>query len=484
MKHKSKILRVNLALVLALGFAVSALADTIPGPPSTNYTTAIYLQNKGAAADVAQIQLYDAAGVATGSPIDSPSIPTLEGRYLVLPSGTAGQFSAIVSSGSDMVALAYSTGLAGSVPVRDSYASFGSADIAAKLYAPNLNNGYYGFNSNLIVQNTEDRATSVNIKLLNSAGAVAYDQSFALNAFGFKALDITTLALPTGDPAGLYSAVVESNNGAAIAGVVNTWTSTGGNSSAEPELLQYPMKTTGSTSALVPFAAKGYYTFITAVVVQNIDTVAAEVTINYTTPSNTVVSVVKTIQPNQSYTDLPFTNGSLPGTFGGDNEQGLLSAEVVSTNGKQILVLVNEQSLGEGMLAAYIGGRPADSAARLYGPVMHKQFTGLGGNLFGSLTIQNTTTDSANVTVKAPQIGGVADFAFTLGPKASRVILYNVPAANPTGHPGWPDGNQSLAQSSLVIESNKAVFAIVNLNDITLSGAPRGDGLGVYTLQP
>jgi len=122
-----------------------------------------------------------------------------------------------------------------------------------------------------------------------------------------------------------YSAVIEGTG--SIAPIVNIY----GRNSANNQLYSYNPFVSGSTKAYAPVIMNNYYGYNSALVIQNIDTTEADVTVTYTDGTTANYKI------GAGAAESIYTPSS--GVAAGNT---LYGATVESTNGKSIVVLVNE----------------------------------------------------------------------------------------------------------------------------------------------
>jgi hypothetical protein len=162
-----------------------------------------------------------------------------------------------------------------------SYNPFAAGSTEA--FVPMLYNNYYGFNTEMKIQNVG--ANDAEVEIVYSTGLTANVTIDPNSSAAFY----TPVILPAAWNVP-YSAVVTSTNGEPIVVVVNQSSGTGSAST-------YNGLAAGSTTNFAPVLYNNYYTFNTQVTCQNLGAAATDITITYnntglaTAPSVTIQDV-------------------------------------------------------------------------------------------------------------------------------------------------------------------------------------------------
>jgi hypothetical protein len=388
-----KLLSISMMLVVMMSLVGAVAADSpAPGGP---FATAFRVQNLSAT-EVASCSyvFYDSAGTATFTstpenvnPGDSLYVytPTLGGL-------SAGTYSGVVSCSQPVAAVVNFSDL-------DSGASHNgiSADaLSSTWYAPGIYDNFFNFYSNLIVQNAASGPVNVTVDIFAPGNPVAVKQQtfngLAVNAS--HSFEQEGLAELSQDVA--YSAKIVSTGGS-IAVIANIY----GRGVADNQLYSYNAFPDGATQFYVPIVMNNYYGNNTSVAIQNIDSLAADVTITYSdgTVKNT------TIQPNSA--DSRYT--PIEGVPSGD-ANGLLGATIVSTNGKKIVVLVN-LSNPFNRAASYDGF--SVGSHKVNAPIVLKRYFDFNS----SVVCQNISGAATTMTLTYGGVGG-SDVSPSINPGA------------------------------------------------------------------
>lgn len=387
-----------------------------------------------------QIQFYDAVGNLVSAATQSESVPPggVMFRYVPniagLPSGT---FSAVVSSDQQVFATTNLGTAPGTAPVMgESYDGINT--VGPVFYVPSVYRNYYGFTSNVVVQNADPSAASVSVQFSGSSpsGPVSYTtppQTIAPYAsYTFDLATMTSL----GD--GFKGGATINGGGHNVAVVSNTYTPT--TSSSMPNYLfasTNGFPPSAAVQAFAPGLYKNYYGFISSLLIQNVDSTPADVQVVY---SNGATDGVTGLQPGSAKLFFIPNNPGLPNGWHG-------SATITSTNGKRIIGTVNIQGTGglAGVgLASY--NTFSNGSTVVYAPGLVKGYHGFDS----SLTIQNVDNSPAQITVT---YSNGATQSTSLGPGAS--IQYYLPNVS-----SLPSGFNGAAT---ITSNGPKIVALVNI---------------------
>jgi len=446
-----------LVIILCFSLVTPVFAQGTTGTKAPGaWVSSVNIQNTGTAAANVSLEFHNPDGTVALTFAVTPTIPVGGSRSLYLPSDVAGlgtgQFSLVVSSDQSLQVVANSSSTGPSTA--GSYAGIQPTEIGSPLYFPGLYKNYYGFSSEIVLQNTGTAAATITIEFYNQATgakAAGADITGSIPASATRVFALADFAsIPSGNTNGLLSARVTSSQ--ALAGIANVWSG-----AYSGEFGSYNGFTAGSTTAVfAPALYKNYYSFVSALTVQNLGSAPADVRISYSngTVENTTLA---SFQAKQYYQPA---NAALPS----GNALGVFSAKVESLNSQPIVVLVNVEDKVKGLLASYNG--PSVSAASTNCPVVMKSFYGW----FSAQTVQNVGTAPTNITI-------------TYASGQSKV--YNDVAANGTVNivelaPGsaLPDVS---SVSAVISSSSQPVVAVVQENSNSRYTTTPGDYLLAYT---
>jgi hypothetical protein len=315
--------------------------------------------------------------------------------------------------------------------------------VASVEYIPSVNREYYGASSTIVTQNAGGAATPITIHLVGSSSKGNINTCVISPSVPASSGYTLDLELANGTN-GLPDLGTNFNGAATVFGGTSSPCGTAPTSSQPVAAIvtQYRPDATppqfgatnafaaGGPTAFIPGLYNNYYAVNSALIVQNADTTAADVTVTYVGGGRTATDVVHGLAPGASklfYTPNAGKNGgtgSLPSGWIG-------SATVTTSGGQKILAQVNEAASNG--LASYPGS--PSGTAHVFAPSLLKNYYGANG----SFTIQNVDLTTATVQVawgvtnstssKCP--GGTE--TFTLAPAQSQAVYVpNDPCLNVT----------------------------------------------------
>lgn len=462
--------------VLAFPATPAAAQDrsrtNIPG----GWASAILIQNVGSTTltpDQYSIDFYNAAGelVKPFTPPADASIAPGASREFFIPRAVAdlaaGQYSGVVSSSVPVKAVVNSsTNEATAAPWSAfAYEGVDANSTNARLFFPGFYKDYFGFRSELVIQNTGTSAATVQATFYRSSdgqafGPIALGQIQPNAAQTFAHNDAAFGALPGGTSSSLFGVVIEATNGVPLAGVSNIWTA----SDADAGAGSFNAFTAGSDTSYAAALYNQYFGFVASITVQNLSTAAAVGSITFSDAAGTTVPFnIPANQAREYY--LPGIAG-----LGSGNTNGLLSA-TISAPGGNIVALVNIQRKQRGSTSV---ADPANPAFGSYGatssratavrvPAIFSDYFGF----FTAVTVQNAGSAAGTVTLR------YGDNRTWVSPTLQPGQTYNF-----THLPGNA-GNQLgfRAQIGGTVESAQPVVVIVQHNtDPALTSYPNGTG--------
>lgn len=378
-----------LALVIVLAFSFSSIAaqgqsgTAAPGA----WGSSVNLQNTGTATATINIQFYDSSGTLahtyTPAPLAAGDALSIYVPGVVTGLG-AGQYSAVVSSDQPVVASVNSASTnSGSAPwTAFAYDGFSSSQAGTTLYFPGNYKNYYNFSSEIVIQNTGATVATVTATFKKADGTVIAS-NVALGTIQPNASKTYPMSsftqLPSGNADGLFSAVISSDQ--PVVGVANIWREQPTNGTAS-----YSAFTGGSSTLYAPALYNNYYGFASALTIQNVGTGTAAGTVTY---SNGVTDTFSLAEGAAQEFYQP-ANSSLPS----GNTNGVFAASVTTTSGSVVgLVSLSLPSGSNGDFASY--NVPATASPSVNIPNINSDYYGY----FSAVTVQNTGTQSTNVTI-------------------------------------------------------------------------------------
>lgn len=304
----------------------------------------------------------------------------------------SGQYSAVVSSTQPVVASVQTSSIAsaGAPWTAFAYEGVSAQNTGTTLYFPTNLKGYFGFNSEIVLQNAGSADTTASIEFFNAAGNKV-GNTISLGPIGlnravtFAMTDALFTNLTAGNT-GIYGAKVTSTGNVPLAGISNVWATAPTGKTAS-----YNAFTTGSNQLFVPILTRKYYGFISALSLQNVDTVDANITVEFSNGQEKQL----VLKPNAATTLLTENDTSLPE----GNTNGTFGAKVTSTGGKIVGIVGYSRpaNLTGGVLYgdyAYYNCPPAASAEVNVPNVLSDYF-----GLFTNVSVQNTGTQATDITL-------------------------------------------------------------------------------------
>ena len=420
------------------------------------------------------VDFYSPAGgapamtVQTGSPLN-PAAPAPGGTAFWFVPNIVGlpqnqTYSAVVSADVQVFATVNLNTMANTTPqMGEEYNGVDASQVATQVFVPTLQRTYFGFTSNVVIQNTDSTAATVNMTItgVGSNGSVSVPVSPALSipANSSVTVDMTD-----------YPALGNSFNGGAtinagtnhIAAIVNDYTPlplSGGQVNSLFSSDNAVAAGSGSSTVYVPSVSNNYYGFFTALVVQNVDTAPANVVVTYSNGTVDNMFLTTTLAVGQSH--LFFTpNSGVPVGFQG-------SATVTSPNSKLLLATVNIQGTPGSKGGIGLSSYDAFGAGghTVLAPGLAKHYYGYTSDL----AIQNVGS------VAIPANGLTITYVSSVN--GATVVEHNPGSIPPGGQYNSFQGNDTLLGDSFnggatVVSSGSPIVGIASL-----SGVPTADQL-------
>jgi len=428
---KKGILLSTVLCILFLGFAAEMVLAQVPGPGS-GYNSGFTVQNMSSSTASCVFSVYDQSGTA----VYTSSIVSISpnGSYFVYVGGLPipnGAYAVQISCDQPVVAISNMTSSSGNAA---SYEGFDSSVIASTLYVPGLYKNYYGYTSNVTVQNASSSPITVSLEIypLGSSTPITTLQIIELAPGASKWFDLSSISIMNG----AYSGRILGDG--PIAAVVNIWNSNG-------EQYAYDAVSSGALKIYAPVLMKSYYGFNTALTLQNTQGATGVITVTYSTG----LVVTRTI-PAYGSVLLYTPNEPLPVGWIG-------SAKVEST--VPIIGLINEGS-SQRRAGSYLAISSVTSEA--FAPIVLKNYYGFST----SITCQNVgdTSTQIQVTYSNGYVQGPLSV-----PSNGTIVFYQPNVA------GLPDGFNG---SATITTTGQPVACVVNQNKV--SDPSPADWLLVY----
>jgi len=371
-----KVLVLALVLILSLAVASVAMADTpAPGGP---FNSAFRVQNLGTADAKCQFVFYDAAGNADFTSAQETVAPG-DSWYVYVPTDVtpldAGTYSAVVSCDQPVAAVTnFSDPNSGA-------AHSGITEPGDTWYAPGIYDNYYSYYSNVVVQNATASPIDISVEIYAPGNATPVKTQTETNVPAYTSVSFEQEGLTELADNQFYSAKIIGTGD--VAAIVNIY----GRGAYDNQLYSYNPFKSGSVKAYAPVIMNNYYGYNTALVVQNMGSSTADVTVTYTNGTSANYS----IEPGAA------TSLYTP-SFGPPAGNTLYGATVESTNSQPLAVLVNESN-AYNRAASYSGF--ASGSDEVSTPIVMRRYYKYNT----SVTCQNVGTSAATMTLA---YGGVA----------------------------------------------------------------------------
>ena len=361
-----------------------------------------------------------------------------------------GRYSVVIDSDQNVSAIA---NLASDNPATStSYNGIGQSDVGRTFNIPSVYRNYFGYTSNIVVQNAGTATANVTITY-NRAGSAPVTETRTIPNNASVTFDQgATTGLADGF---VGSAVVTADQDVAAIFLISQ-------SSPGVALSSGRGARAGAPALSLPSIYNNYFGYQTNVLVQNVDTTATAVTITYYEGGQAVAAQNATIQPGASTTFFQFDTGQgaspVRAGFNG-------SAVVRSNDNKNIIAVANVLHGGQNDLESYSGFATTSATQRFSCPSIFKNYF----NFNTSLTVQNVGTSATNLSVQYIAGGQTVATATVqnLQPN-SGFLLYSPNAALPEGFNG----------AAIVTSSGAPIIGLVNQTEGTGAGA--GDELLTY----
>ncbi|NMB68113.1 MAG: hypothetical protein GYA20_05055 [Chloroflexi bacterium] len=368
------------AFLLPMSTAYAQDSTTASAAPGT-WVSSINIQNPSDSDASVSLEFFDGAGTSIFTFLVTPVIPAGGSRSLYVPTDieglASGQYSVVASSDVEVNVVVNSS--SSSPYTAGAYTGLQSVETGTTLYFPGLYKNYYGFYSEVILQNAGLADANISIQFYNQKTGASVGSPFT-NIVKPGASLVTTLAnlsaLPSGNADGIFSAKVTSDQ--PLAGVASVWTG-----AMHGEFSNYNAFIGGQTEAVVPALYKNYYNFVSSLTIQNLGAADAAVTITY---SNGTTDTA-TLTPNQAKEFYQPNNPALPS----GNSAGVFSAKISAD--QPVVAIVNIEDKVKGLLASYNGATTVTDTVLC--PVVMKEFYGW----FSAQTVQNVGTLATDVTI-------------------------------------------------------------------------------------
>ena len=354
------------------------------------YKSAIVLANPGNVDTTALVTFVTSTGgAATSSPV-SALVPAGGSTIVDVPNvaGLAdGRYSVLIDSDQPITAVAN----VGSDDTKQftSYNGITTAETGTTFYIPQAFKSYFGYTSNIIVQNAGSSTASVTVTYKDANGNTSGVDTQSIPAGASYTFDQSTSSGLQSLASFNGSAVVTSTQNVAALFLVSLDSAQYGK-----QLSSGRGAKSGATSVYLPGIYNNYYGNSSSVLVQNVGSTATTATITYYNANGTQAGQPEqaVIQPGTRATFLQFNTPSstaaVPAGFNG-------SAVVTASSGGLITAAGNIQHLVKGRFESYNGFPGGSATNRVTCPSIFDNYY-LNDT---SMAIQNVGSAAADVTI-------------------------------------------------------------------------------------
>jgi hypothetical protein len=307
------------AILVMLAWTMPVAAD-VPGPGGP-FNSAFTIQNLDQVNPATcVVNLYDSSGVASGGTLSGISMSAGGNYFVYVPTSfgsiASGSYSGVVSCDREVAVVSnFSDSDSGA-----SYTGFSNSDVATELYAPGLYKNYYGYNSNVVIQNAGSANADIYFTVYEKGNSTPVLQTSATGVVPGTSVnfDQATQSIPVG----LHSAIVTSTQEIAVVGNIND----------SVQMYSYNGFATGSQVAYAPSLFNNYYGWNSSLTVLNLGNATTTVDVTY---SNGYTTTADVAAKDFYFSYTPSESGIPAGS--------LVSARVESSS-EDVVVLVNESN--------------------------------------------------------------------------------------------------------------------------------------------
>jgi hypothetical protein len=375
-----------LKLAMIITLVVAALTPAVVyGDGSDPWVAGIQVANLDTQPATVTIEFYNTSGALVYTYVDSTPIAAGGARTYYVPSilpdsaATSFRGSAVVSSERNIAAIVNENAGSGAgydqPPgiLRGSYTGIRAAETATSLYMPVAVKAFYGFNSQLVVQNAGATA-DITFEFFDQTGAsIATYVASSVGANASAIVELDTLTPTTGSIPSGFNGSVKVTSSSNLAGMVNNMTT------SVLQTYNAFRAADGGTTLYAPALFNAYYGYDSSIQVQNVGSVATDITVTY---SDGIVKTATGVGPNQAAMFYQPTEGHASGWAG--------SATVTSSAADVVAVPAQNTGIKASNYNAVSSGATTISA-----PAVSKAFYGYDT----ALTVMNVGTVATDISV-------------------------------------------------------------------------------------
>jgi hypothetical protein len=391
------------------------LAATVSGAfafPSGTWVSGVTVANLSSETATVMITFYNpdgsvaldfSGGTIAGNSAKSWYLPS---HVTALASGFLG--SAVVLADQPVAATVNTQLPSGTNPMRVG-TSTGVGQPAPTMYATQVMKGYYGWNSYCAVQNAGASAFGVTAEYYNASGTLVDTDTQTIAAFASYIFD-QSLDAELGS--GVYSAKFVGDATHPLGVVCNFYNS--GVDAGTSQFQSYNGISSGGTVLYVPRVVKDYYNYQSGLRVQNVGTVALDVTVTYSFGGNTYTQLSPSIGPGQAWGPYMGAAAQVPELAGVSGSGSAVIAINGDPTNKAIIATVNEDNRVNpaGLGVTYEAALASEGTLKLVFPQVTSEFYGYSSGI----QIAKVAAGDSTCTAAYSASGSIAAFSvpFTL----------------------------------------------------------------------
>jgi len=392
------------------------LAATVSGAfafPAGTWVSGVTVANLSSETATVMITFYNPNGSIaldfSGGTIAGNGAKTwyLPSHVTALPSGFLG--SAVVLADQPVAATVNTQLPSGTNPMRVG-TSTGVGQPGPTMYATQVMKGYYGWNSYCAVQNAGASAFGVTAEYYNAGGTLVDTDTQTIAAYASYIFD-QSLDAELG--AGVYSAKFIGDADHPLGVVCNFYNV--GTSASTSQFQSYNGIGAGGTVLYVPRVVKDYYNYQSGLRVQNVGTVALNVTVTYSFGAKTYTQVSPSIGPGQAWGPYMGDAAQVPELAGVSGSGSAVIAINGDTTNKAIIATVNEDNrvnpAGRGV--TYEAGLAADATGTLIFPQVVSEYYGYSSGIQIAKVAAGASTCTAAYSASGPVAAFSVPFTLT-----------------------------------------------------------------------
>jgi len=394
------------------------LAVTVSGSfamPSGTWVSGVTVANLSSETATVMITFYNPNG-SVALDFSGGTIAGNSAKSWYLPahvSGLADGFvgSAVVLADQPVAATVNTQLPSGTNPMRTGQ-STGVGQPAPTVYATQLMKNYYGWNSYCGVQNAGATGYDVTAEYYDASGALVDSDVQAIPAFASHIFD-QSIDAELGNNS-VYSAKFIGNADHPLGVVCNFYNS--GTNASTSQFQSYNGISQGGDVLYVPRVVKDYYNYQSGLRVQNVGTVALDVTVTYSFGGSTYAQVSPSIGPGQAWGPYMGSEAQLPPSMAGVSGSGSAVVAVnAPTADKAIIATVNEDNRVNpaGLGVTYEAALGSEASGTLVFPQVVSEFYGYSSGIQVAKVEAGTSSCQACFATSASISGFCDSFSLT-----------------------------------------------------------------------